>query len=76
MTYNQFETDEEIEHSFYKFVDRKMKQNKKNGHGITEQYHYDKNRPFYCLMGAEDEWVWKICRCEECKKLGKITINH
>lgn len=28
------------------------------------------------LMGAEDIWRWKICRCEHCQKVGKITIDH
>ena len=30
----------------------------------------------YCLMGAEDRYRWKICRCEHCVKLGKITVDH
>ena len=30
----------------------------------------------YCLMGADESYRWKICRCENCKRLGKITIDH
>ena len=29
-----------------------------------------------CLMGAEDEWRWKLCRCEHCAAKGRITIDH
>jgi len=59
-TFNQFETDSEIERSFREFVSRKRL--------LGE----DK----YCLMGAEDRYRWKICHCEHCKRLGKITIDH
>jgi len=76
ITYNLFETDEEVERSFRNFIDRKMQINRKNGHGYTEHHHYNKDRPFYCFMGAEDEWRWKICRCDDCKRIGKITISH
>lgn len=78
MTYNQFETDEEIEKSFDKFIDRKKLLNRQNGHGDTEMRFRDDDmeKPFYCLMGAEDSWRWKICRCKHCKAQGKITIDH
>ena len=74
-TYNLFETDEEVEKSFYNFIDRKYYQNKVNDHYKTERKEGN-NNPFYCFMGAEDHWRWKICRCEHCQKLGKITIDH
>lgn len=75
-TYNKFETDQEVRKSFDDFIYRKMAQNRANGHGEIEKYDYDNKNPFYCLMGAEDRWRWKICRCEHCQKAGKITINH
>ena len=79
MTYNQFETNEEVERSFLEFIDRKMTQNKKNGHYETEMNYdvpYNPDKPFYCFMGAEDKWRWEICRCEHCQARGKITIDH
>lgn len=79
MTYNQFETDEEIERSFQNFIDRKMLLNRQNGHGETEANYsepYNPDKPFYCFMGAEGRWRWKICRCEHCVAAGKITIDH
>lgn len=76
MTYNQFDTDEEVERSFWNFIDRKMIQNRENGHGETEQFNYENKNPFYCFMGAEDRWRWKICRCEHCQAQKKITIDH
>lgn len=78
MTYNQFGTDEEIEKSFDKFIDRKKLLNIQNGHRETEMRYRDDNmeKPFYCFMGAEDSWRWKICRCKHCIAQGKITIDH
>jgi len=38
-----------------------------------------------CLMGAEDRWRWRAadayeegvpCRCEGCRKQGRVVINH
>ena len=77
-TYNQFETDSEVERSFRDFVDRKEEFNWKNGHHVSDMnMNLDmKEHPYYCLMGAEDRYRWKICRCEHCVKLGKITIDH
>lgn len=78
ITYNQFETDEEVRKSFYNFIERKKELNRKNGHDDTQAIYIDGkiSKPFYCLMGAEDEWRWKICRCEHCIAEGKIMIDH
>jgi len=76
MTYNQFEKDEDVERSFWQFIDRKMISNRQNGHGEIEKYDDGDKDTFYCFMGAEDRWRWKICRCEDCVRLGKITIDH
>ena len=43
---------------------------------IFNNMNHDSKKPYYCLMGAEDYYRWKICRCEHCTKLGKITIDH
>jgi len=77
-TYNQFETDLEVEDSFRDFVSRKETSNLKNGHQRNDMnMNLDlKEYPYCCLMGAEDDYRWKICRCEHCKKSGKITIDH
>jgi len=79
MTYNQFETDTEVEESFSNFIKRKKKQNMQNGHSATEMNYsmpYNPDKPFYCFMGADESWRWKICRCEHCVAQGKITIDH
>ena len=77
-TYNEFETDSEVEESFRDYVDRKEVSNLKNGHQRNEMnMNLDlKEHLYHCLMGAEDYYRWKICRCEHCKRLGKITIDH
>lgn len=41
-----------------------------------QEYVDRKSRTNECLMGAEDEWRWKLCRCEHCTKKGRITIDH
>jgi hypothetical protein len=79
MTYNQFETDAEVEESFKTYINRMKRLNMENGHSATEMNYsqpYDSNKPFHCLMGAEDHWRWNICRCEHCQAQGKITIDH
>jgi len=77
-TYNEFKTDLEIEESFRDYVARKETSNLKNGHQRNDiNMKLDlKEYPYCCLMGAEDDYRWKICRCEHCTKLGKITIDH
>jgi hypothetical protein len=75
ITFNQFETDEEVERSFSDFVDRKKMINLKNGHYESDMREGN-DSPYYCLMGAEDRWRWNICRCEHCLEQGKITVDH
>lgn len=87
-TFDTGQSDEEVLRSFNHFVDRMEKQNYENGHGRTEQYDLNNKSPFYCLMGAEDNWRWSganddngdrteaPCRCDGCKKHGLIRINH
>ena len=29
-----------------------------------------------CLMGADEEERWSICRCKDCRKTGRTVINH
>jgi hypothetical protein len=63
--YDLGQSDKELLESFREFVDRKSRQSG------------------YCLMGAEDRWRWSArdrslppCRCEDCKKLGIVRIDH
>ena len=77
-TYNQFDTNSEIERSFRNYVERKKESNFDNGHQPTEM-NFDldlKEHPYSSLMGAEDTYRWKICKCEHCIKLGMITMGH
>jgi hypothetical protein len=73
LTLNEFSKDEAFE-SFENFVERKKQYNLDNGQWETDYFDY--NKPFYCLMGAEDYWRWKICDCDECKKLHQTVIIH
>lgn len=67
--------------SFHRYVDRMKLAN--------ERWRYNYGTPEHeehiCLMGAEDRWRWHggdgehtepPCRCEHCKKLGLIRIDH
>jgi hypothetical protein len=74
LTYNLFEKEEDAFESFHKFVNRKIKFNIDNGQWATDYRDY--NKPYYCLMGAEDAWRWKLCGCDECKKIGQTAITH
>lgn len=80
ITYNTFDSDEEIEESFQNFIDRKIELNHENGHfddnfpnWIGTEY---SKKPFYCFMGANERWRWKICKCDHCKKNGTTIISH
>jgi hypothetical protein len=87
-TFDLGQTDEEVLESFRKFVYRKQEQNYKNGHQENDRVNGN-NKPFHCLMGAEDRWRWKgaqegnadspsdpPCRCKHCKEQGMIRIGH
>lgn len=74
-TFNQFDNDEDAIRSFQEFVTRKEIKNEESGH-YNNKMNIDKPQGYYCLMGAEDRWRWKVCHCEHCQK-GKWTIiNH
>ena len=75
ITRNVHLSDDEILQSFFDFVSRKTRQNIRNGHESTDT-NFDSKLPYHCLMGAEDEWRWKLCRCEHCQKRGVVTIDH
>jgi hypothetical protein len=84
-TFDTGQTDQEVLNSFEKFVRRMEDMNERNGHYRNEK-NDSSSLPYYCLMGAEDRWRWyggtyeskteAPCRCEGCKKLGLIRINH
>lgn len=60
-TFDIGQTDQEIIQSFAEYVKRKLPV-------MYEMRH--------SLMGAEDRWRWKICRCDKCCQRGVITIVH
>lgn len=75
------QSDQEALDSFQEFLYRK---------GVTMYYGYDPYRREndYQAMGADDRWRWSgaldeagnktepPCRCDGCKKMGMIRINH
>ncbi len=75
LTYNQFESDEDAKNSFREFVERKKKENVDNGHFPTD-YCEHTSKPYCCLMGAQDEWRWNVCHCDDCKQAGHLIITH
>ena len=92
-TFDIGQTDEEALLSFKQFVVRKIDLNHANGYHdmISPPIGADtKKRPFYCLMGAEDDWRWRgaepdgkqsdqskpPCRCKFCKERGILRIAH
>lgn len=77
-------TDAEVCESFHRYVFRTQLANCE-----TRCEKYPDGR--FCLMGAEDHWRWRgtsgrggygdedtkpPCRCDSCKKLGLVRINH
>lgn len=69
-TFDHGQSDEQAIESFKEFIDRKLLKDNLNP-GI--------------LMGAEDDWRWRSgseeydnipCRCQHCKKDGKLRIAH
>lgn len=74
-TFNLFETEEEAFKDFQEYVDRKSAENLKNGHEIGYS-RIGKDKPYTCLMGAEDRWRWKLCGCDICKEQGTTIIMH
>lgn len=84
-TFDIGQSDQEAIDSFERFVQRTKKFNKENGKWVKATT-YDGSywdEP-YCLMGAEDRWRWHgrdeespaPCRCDDCKKAGRIMICH
>lgn len=77
-TFDDGQTDHEALDSFHRFVRRMQQKNREEARVVDGIL-----REPYCLMGAEDEWRWRgaddappPCRCEGCKKLGRIVICH
>ncbi len=77
-TFDTGQTDDEVLESFNRFIDRKQRQNLRQGQELNS-----------LLMGAEDRWRWKgtsdgspdnetepPCRCKHCKRQGLIRIGH
>lgn len=62
-TFDEGQSDADIKRGFLEYVERT----------------YDINDPHIgrgSLMGADELWRWKICRCDACKTLGIITVDH
>ena len=69
-------SDEEVLASFERYVQRNIP------YAMGEYESYE----VYCsrvpaekgvsLMGAQDRWRWKLCRCPDCEKRGVVTIDH
>lgn len=82
-TFDVGQSDEEALASFERFVQRMEDLNQQ-----AVRQGGDPWLPAYVLMGAEDRWRWSgerhddrddeppPCRCNGCKKLGLIRINH
>ena len=83
-------SDSDVIASFGRYVDRMLAANQHEGEfrkreDGTEYWHEP-----YCLMGAEDRYRWcgsadgsptgehtdPPCRCEHCKKAGRVVIGH
>ena len=73
-TYNLFESDKDAIRSFDRFVQRKKKLNIQNEH--YDGHNSDSDKPYHCLMGAEDWWRWEVCHCEKCKNSDWTVISH
>ena len=63
-TFQKFKNKEEAFASFREFVKSEVKKC------------HDTGKDTSCLMGADDEARWKICKCKNCKKDGRVVINH
>lgn len=74
-TFNVFDSEEQSFKSFTKFVYSKKKENRKNGRYGIERDLENKNS-FYCFMGAEERYRWRLCGCDKCKEMGKTIIEH
>lgn len=78
-TFDIGQTDAEALASFERYVRRYE--------DMQDFYPGEMPEGYLCLMGAEDRWRWRAisdpdeyapapCRCEHCKKQGKIRIAH
>lgn len=82
-TFDTGQTDAEALASFERYVRRMERINAKHKSEVNDSY-----AEKYCLMGAEDRWRWygaqdkegnrtdAPCRCEGCKKAGRLIIGH
>jgi hypothetical protein len=86
-TFDVGQSDAEALASFERFVARMQRLNADERKYI-ETEHGGYWHDAYCLMGAEDRWRWAgvrddggnttpaPCRCDGCKKLGFLRIDH
>lgn len=78
-TWDMGQDDRAILMSFHSYINRMQDRNYKEGKHHPEYGWKDK----YVLMGAEERWRWRgqndtpaPCRCDGCKKLGVVRIDH
>ena len=74
MTFNVFENESDAFKSFSKFVQEKLPLH--HNCDVPYEERTRLNLKTYCLMGAEDQWRWKLCGRDECKKEGITAIKH
>jgi hypothetical protein len=84
-TFDVGQSDDEVLNSFEEYIKRYEWMQNDN---IT--FSNNKPKDYICLMGAENRWRWghrdynnpdkfiygEPCRCENCRKLGIIMIDH
>lgn len=76
-TYNTNLSNSELLESFEKYVDEKKEFNFNiNEESIISFEARVPKEKRICLMGAEDRWRWKLCRCKHCQKQGVVRIDH
>ena len=84
-TFDVGQSDAEALASFQSFLDRK---GVRMNYGHDPYLNTQSRKDDYCAMGAQDRWRWSgafnddgdrttaPCRCDGCKKVGMIRINH
>lgn len=68
-TFQRFENEESAFASFRGFIKAKVEERSKLGINAQEDADDD-------LEEVQDETLWRVCTCEECKQQGKTEIYH
>jgi hypothetical protein len=70
-----FDTDQDAIKSFREYINKNFRTHQ-DSTGYTYKVTKKGTDEEVCLMGAEDEWRWKVCHCDECKKAKHTIILH